>query len=179
MVRGLSSRCNFWRCKLKRLAILLVVLVATVASCKKATDAGAGSAATGSAGSATVTAPPFDDKLELPKQPTRPKDEQERVDAAADALRTALTGTKTAADSAAVCKLFDPLGNAMNKLQQVSAPKGVDAQMFSSQRDALIQLFDGASNFCDKPADVGVDTLQALMNDVRKHFIALVGLGAK
>jgi hypothetical protein len=167
---------------LKRLALLLLFFGAMVAGCRKSTDAGGGSAATrtaGSAGSATVSAPPFDDKLELPKQPTRPKDEQERVDAAADALRTALTGTKTAVDSAAVCKLFDPLGNAMNKLQQVSAPKGVDAQMFSSQRDALIQLFDGASNFCDKPADVGVDTLQALMGDVRKHFIALVGLGAK
>lgn len=166
---------------LKRL-ILLLLVVATAGGCKKSTDAGGGSAATGSAatGSATgSTAAPFDDKLELPKQPKRAKDEQARVDAAADALRTALTGTKTATDSAAVCKLFDPLGNAMNKLQQVSAPKGVDAQMFSSQRDALIQLFDGASNFCDKPADVGVDTLQALMNDVRKHFIALVGLGAK
>jgi hypothetical protein len=188
---------------MKRLALLLVVV--SVLGCKKSTDAGGGSAtgsaigsaatgsatgsatvtngsagsATGSAGSATVSAPPFDDKLELPKQPTRPKDEQARVDAAADALRTALTGTKTAADSAALCKLFDPLGNAMNKLQQVSAPKGVDAQVFASQRDALIQLFDGASNFCDKPADVGVDTLQALMSDIRKHFIALVGLGAK
>jgi hypothetical protein len=167
---------------LKSLGLVLLFFAAIVAGCKKSTDTGGGSAATGttaSAGSAGGGGSTFDDKLELPKQPARANDEQARVDAAADALRTALTGTKTAADSATICKLFDPLGNAMNKLQQVSAPKGVDAQMFSSQRDALIQLFDGASNFCDKPADVGVDTLQALMGDVRKHFIALVGLGAK
>ena len=49
--------------------------------------------------------------------------------------------------------------------------------MFSKQRDALIQLFDGASNFCDNPANIGVDTLRALMDDVRKQFVALVGLG--
>lgn len=140
---------------------------------------GSAGSAVGSAGSAAGSASAFDDKLELPKQPTRPKDEQARVDAAADALRTALTGAKTATDSAALCKLFDPLGKAMLPLNQVSAPKGIDAQKFSAQRDALIQLFDGASNFCDNPANVGVDTLQALMGDVRKNFIALVGLGAK
>src|SRR3569623_3128091 len=156
---------------------LLTVVTISMLGCKKPTDPGRGSGgSTGSAGSAGAT---FDDKLELPQQPLRPSDEQARIDAAAAALRTALTGTKTAGDSAAVCKLFDPLGNAMTKLQQVSAPKGVDAQMFASERDALIQLFDGASNFCDTPANVGIDSLQALMGDVRKHFIALVGLGAK
>ena len=182
---------------MKRLALLVLVVV-SVLGCKKSTDAGGGSAvmgsaatgsgsgsAIGSAGSAAGSAgsagsaTAFDDKLELPKQPARPKDEQARVDAAADVLRTALSGAKTATDSAALCKLFDPLGNAMTKLQQVSAPKGVEAQVFSSQRDALIQLFDGASNFCDNPKNVGVDTLQALMGDVRKQFVALVGLGAK
>lgn len=138
-----------------------------------------GSGATGSGATGSGSAAAFDDKLELPKQPTRVKDEQARVDAAADALRIALIGAKTATDSAALCKLFDPLGTAMTKLQQVSAPTGVASQVFSSQRDALIQLFDGASNFCDNPANVGVDTLQALMGDVRKQFIALVVLGAK
>ncbi|HEY6033740.1 MAG TPA: hypothetical protein VIV58_05755 [Kofleriaceae bacterium] len=194
---------------MKRLALLVLVVIAIAgckkstdagggsattgssavgsATAGSAAGTAAGSAAAGSAvgsagsaaGSAGSAAAPFDDKLELPKQPTRPKDEQARVDAAADALRTALTGAKTAADSAALCKLFDPLGSAMNKLQQVSAPKGVDGQVFSAQRDAVIQLFDGASNFCDNPANVGVDTLQGLMGDVRKQFIALVGLGAK
>ncbi len=138
---------------------------------------GSGAIGNGATGSGSAAA--FSDKLELPKQPKRAKDEQARVDAAADALRTALTGAKSATDSAALCKLFDPLGSAVTKLQQVSAPNGVDAQAFSSQRDALTQLFDGASNFCDNPATVGVDTLQALMGDVRKQFVALVGLGAK
>ncbi len=138
-----------------------------------------GSGAFGSGATGSGTAAAFDDKLELPKQPTRVKDEQARVDAAADALRTALTSAKTATDSAALCKLFDPLGTTVAKLQQVTAPKGVKSQVFSSQRDALIQLFDGASNFCDNPATVGVDTLQALMGDVRKQFVALVVLGAK
>jgi len=184
----------------------LLLLVMSVLACKKSADGDAGSVVTGSAttgsssanftgsaatrpatGSAKDTsgttgsgsAAAFDDKLELPKQPTRAKDEQSRVDAAADALRAALTGVKKSTDSAAACKLFDPLGTVMMKLQQISAPKGVDAQLFSSQRDALSQLFDGASNFCDNPATVGVDTLQALMGDVRKQFVALIGLGAK
>jgi hypothetical protein len=138
-----------------------------------------GFGAIGSGANGSGSAAAFDDKLELPKQPMRPKDEQSRVDAATDALRTALNGTKTARDSVALCKLFDPLGTAMTKLQQVSAPKGVEAQRFSSQRDSLSQLFDGASNFCDNPANIGVDTLQALMGDVRKQFVTLVGLGAK
>lgn len=138
-----------------------------------------GSGAPGNGANGSGSAAAFDDKLELPKQPMRPKDEQFRVDAATDALRTALTGAKTATDSTALCKLFDPLGTAMTKLQQVSAPKGVEAQRFSSQRDALSQLFDGASNFCDNPANVGVNTLQALMGDVRKQFVTLIGLGAK
>ena len=168
---------------MKRLALFVLVVI-TVVGCKKSADAGGGSAssgssAVGSAGNAGGAAAPFDDTLELPKQPARAKDEQARVDAAADALRAALTATKTATNSAALCKLFDPLSKAMLPLDQVSAPKGVDAQVFSAQRDALIQLFDGASNFCDNPANVGVDTLQGLMGDVRKQFIALVGLGAK
>lgn len=186
--------------------VVLLLLVLSALACKKPTDLGAGIVAAGSAasgsGSSSLTGAPamgsvsvsgaagsgatgsggasaFDDKLELPKQPMRSKDEQSRVDAATDALRTALVGTKTAMDSTALCKLFDPLGTSMTKLQQVSAPPGVEARRFASQRDALSQLFDGASNFCDNPATVGVDTLQALMGDVRKTFVALIGLGAK
>jgi hypothetical protein len=91
----------------------------------------------------------FDDKLAMPKLPKRDKDEQARIDGAADALRTALTHAKTAKDSAELCKAFDPLNKAMTQLQQISAPKGIDQQTFSSERSSLLQLFDGASGWCD------------------------------
>lgn len=158
-----------------------------------ATASGPGSAAGSAPGSATGSAPgsaagsapgsaapsaAFDDKLAMPSQPARGKDEQARVDGAADALRTALTQARTAATSAELCKAFEPLNKAMTKLQQISAPKGIDQQAFSSERSSLLQLFDGASNWCDSPANVGLDTLQEVMSDIRTRFVALVGRGA-
>jgi hypothetical protein len=149
-------------------------------SAGSATGSAGSAAGSGSAGSGSAAqAAPFDDKLTMPNQPKRSKDEQARVDGAADALRTALTAAKTAKDSAELCKAFDPLGKAMNNLQKVSAPKGVDQQAFSSDRDGLLQLFDGASNWCDTPANVGLDTLRDVMSKIRTRFVDFVGRGAK
>src|SRR5690348_236114 len=93
---------------------------------------GSGSGSAASSGSAAPAATAFDDTLVLPTQPERAKDDQARVNGAAQALRTALTEAKTASDSATLCKAFGPLKDAMKQLQLVSAPAG-NEQDFSSQ----------------------------------------------
>jgi hypothetical protein len=64
-------------------------------------------------------------------------------------------------NSAEMCKAFPPLGAAMSKVQMIVASKGIDQPAFSSERDDVLQLFDG---WCDTPANVGLDTLQDLMS---------------
>lgn len=130
---------------------------------------GSGGKSAGTAGESTAELD-FDAKLDLPKQPIRDKEPQARVDGAADALRTALAQATAANDSTELCKTFEPLNKAMTNLLRVSAPNGVDSQVFSSQRSAVLQLFDGASSWCDSPQNVGVDTLQGLMSDIRTQF---------
>ncbi|MDB4959826.1 MAG: hypothetical protein JWO36_7395 [Myxococcales bacterium] len=152
--------------------------ITTGSAAGSATASAAGSASASAAGSAAPAAE-LDDKLTMPKLPKRDKDEQARIDGGVDALRTALTQANAAKDSAELCKAFPPLLTAMSKLQMISAPKGVDQQMFSSQRDALLQLFDGADAWCDKPANIGLDTLQHLMSDIRSQFVAFVSRGAQ
>jgi len=163
----------------------LAVSIVALLGCKKPNGAStSGSAAvtpSGSAGSAVVAgsaSAPFDDKLELPNQPARAADEQARVDGVASALRTALTQARAAKTSTDVCKLFDPLDKAVAKLMQINAPDGVDPQVFSSQRSAVFQLFDGASAWCDTPENVTVETLQGLLSDLRGQLVALIGMGA-
>ena len=171
-------------------------LLVAVAACRKP-DAvgGAGTAGSGSAapsvgsGSATPSAgsgsaagsdsdAPFDDTVTVPKQPKRSAHQQAVVDGAVRALRTALTIAKTGKDTVTVCKAFSPLNKAMTRLLDVSAPPGVDAMMFSSQRSAVLQIFDGSEAWCQHPEDVGVDTLQSLMSDLRSQFLILIALGA-
>jgi hypothetical protein len=190
-----------------RLAATSFVLVA-ILGCKKANDAGSGTAASGSVGTGSATtgssgssqgsstgstggaggsmtgsaaaSDDFTDKLDLPKQPDRTREEQAYVDNAANALRALLTKAKTAKDATEFCKTFTSLGKQVADLNKLKAPAGVDPQAFADQRDKMMNKVTASHpGYCDEPASASLDQLRDVVSDIRDDFIALVGMGAK
>lgn len=154
---------------------------ATASTAGSAGSAVGSASSAGSPGSASGSAAAFDDKLDMPKQPSRSPADQQRVSTAEKALRTALTAAKTATTGKALCGVFTPLNKGMADLAEVKAPKGSDAQ-FADARDSLMQQFDAAGNYCSSPgqdpADAPVDMLLMLIDKVRARFVELVHIGA-